>query len=140
MVRARSETRHVSRSRPRRLDLTSSPPIFLSASPRRPPSAHIMAPSAQALRTLATLRSRIFATAAPPSVPGGVRTGAKFLRQRLVGPSMLRYYPAQLNYKSFNALEPSLPKLLDPRETQRLKDVERKKVLGKGPPKKGEFG
>lgn len=61
------------------------------------------------------------------------------LRQRLQGPSMLTYYPPTVNFKSIEKLAPSLGRLQDVREIQRQKDVERKKMLGKGPPKKGKF-
>jgi small subunit ribosomal protein S33 len=114
-----------------------------------PPAAN---PIALASRQLAQLRSRIFNTTYNPT---GARTGAKYLRQRLVGPAMLGYYKPQLQLKSImNALpanqrgfeyqkglsgeEADRIVLMDPVEVQRLKDVERKKLLGKGPPKKGE--
>jgi small subunit ribosomal protein S33 len=100
------------------------------------------APRSAALRALALARARIFEVSPPSAVPGGERTGAKVLRPRLVGPSMLRYYPANLNLSSLSSVVPGLlapgEKLLDPREAQRLEDVERRKGLGKGPPKKGE--
>lgn len=52
---------------------------------------------------------------------------------------MLTYYPPTVNFRSIEKLAPGLGRLQDVRETQRLKDVERKKMLGKGPPKKGKF-
>lgn len=51
---------------------------------------------------------------------------------------MTQYYPAQVSFRELRRVVPELGLLVDPRETQRLKDVERKKMLGKGPPKKGE--
>ncbi|PWN20795.1 hypothetical protein BCV69DRAFT_283012 [Microstroma glucosiphilum] len=99
-----------------------------------------------ALRRLATLRSQIFQTLPPPpaSAPGGIRTGAKFLKAPLKGPSMLEYYPPTLKLKGLGeriwgqeGVERGLL-LMDPRERQRLEDVERRKKMGKGPPKKGQ--
>lgn len=100
-----------------------------------------------ALRRLATLRSQIFQTLPPPpaSAPGGIRTGAKFLKAPLKGPSMLEYYPPTLKLKGLGeriwgqeGVERGLI-LMDPRERQRLEDVERRKKMGKGPPKKGKW-
>lgn len=51
---------------------------------------------------------------------------------------MLTYYPPTVNFRSIEKIAPSLGRLQDIREIQREKDVERKKMLGKGPPKKGE--
>lgn len=51
---------------------------------------------------------------------------------------MLAYYPPTVNFRSLEKLAPGLGRLQDVREIQRQKDVERKKMLGKGPPKKGE--
>lgn len=52
---------------------------------------------------------------------------------------MLAYYPPTVNFRAIEKLMPSLGRLQDVREIQREKDVERKKMLGKGPPKKGKF-
>ncbi|KAN0060982.1 mitochondral 37S ribosomal protein S27 [Thecaphora frezii] len=93
------------------------------------------APSTTALSSLKALQSKVFGTTYNPTM---ARTGAKVLRQRLQGPSMLAYYPPTLNFRALEKLVPGLGRLQDPRELQRLKDVERKKMLGKGPPKKGE--
>ncbi|PWN25064.1 hypothetical protein BDZ90DRAFT_76289 [Jaminaea rosea] len=98
------------------------------------------------LRHLLTLRSRIFqhTPPPPPHAPGGLRTGAKLLKRPLVGPSMLNYYPPSLRLRSLGLFENPGGEgerffLQDAKEVQRLKDVERKKRLGKGPPKKGEL-
>ena len=101
-----------------------------------------------ALRHLATLRSRIFNTAPPPplSAPGGLRTGAKILKSRLVGPSMLGYYPPTTRLRDIGRQiwgmqgekEEGLM-LMSAKEAQRFEDVARKRRLGKGPPKKGEY-
>ncbi|UZJ53396.1 hypothetical protein CBS101457_002716 [Exobasidium rhododendri] len=109
-----------------------------------------MRPPSQILRTLAEARSKIFSTTPPPPVgQPSLRTGAKILRKRLVGPSMLKYYTPTVNLRSFAASFPELNRLdpetgriksglIDPAEVQRLKDVEKKKAIGKGPPKKGQ--
>lgn len=109
-----------------------------------------MRPPSHLLRTLAEAQSKVFSTTPPPPLgQPSLRTGAKILKKRLVGPSMLKYYPPTLNLRSFAASFPDLrifdPEtgksksgLLDPVEVQRLKDVEKKKAIGKGPPKKGE--
>ncbi|EPQ28368.1 uncharacterized protein PFL1_04195 [Pseudozyma flocculosa PF-1] len=93
------------------------------------------APSSSALASLKALQCKIFSTTHNPTM---ARTGAKVLRQRLQGPSMLTYYPPTVNYRTLELLVPGLGRLQDPKELQRLEDVERKKMLGKGPPKKGE--
>ncbi|KAJ1019404.1 hypothetical protein NDA16_004521 [Ustilago loliicola] len=94
-----------------------------------------VAPSSSAVLSLKALQSKVFGTTYNPT---HARTGAKVLRQRLQGPSMLTYYPPTVNFRSIEKLAPGLGRLQDVREIQREKDVERKKMLGKGPPKKGE--
>ncbi len=86
------------------------------------------------LATLNKLRCTIFETSYNPTC---IRTGAKYLRARLRGPSMLSYYPPnqtigaiRAGYKDWN--------LVDLQEEQRLKDVDRKKFRGKGVPKKAK--
>lgn len=113
-----------------------------------------MRPPSHVLRSLAEAQSKVFSITPPPPVgQESLRTGAKYLRKRLVGPSMLKYYPPVLNLRSFQNMFPELKEvivdpetgkktvkslLVDPREDQRLLDVEKKKAIGKGPPKKGE--
>lgn len=89
---------------------------------------------AKSLAALQALRCKVFGTTYNPT---GVRTGAKYLRQSLVGAAMLKYYPPQLNLKSIREAVPAMGRMTFPEEIQRLADVERKKMLGKGPPKKG---
>ncbi len=98
-------------------------------------------------RQLASLRARVFGETFNPT---SERTGAKYLRQRLVGPAMLTYYPPQLKLRGLLNSVAHLPGpdgkpfgktndvLVAPHEAQRLIDVERRKFMGKGPPKKGE--
>lgn len=127
-----------------------------TATPSTPALATTMRPPSQVLRALAEAQARIFSTTPPPAegTPVGLRTGAKFLRKRLVGPSMLNYYPPSLNLRplgkllygegapleglSWKAPDGSLRQdVVSPKELQRLTDVARKRQLGKGPPKKG---
>lgn len=82
--------------------------------------------------------------------PTSVRTGAKYLRGRLRGPSMVDYYPPVLSIPRLNniiARDAKLFKELDPAglepvyfadeaEEQRLADVASLKARGKGKPKK----
>jgi small subunit ribosomal protein S33 len=109
-----------------------------------------MRPPSQVLRAIAEAQSKVFSTTPPPPIgQESLRTGAKYLRKGLVGPSMLKYYPPILNLRSFAPMFPELATyneetgkmktvLQDSKEVQRLLDVERRKAMGKGPPKKGE--
>ncbi|TKY89387.1 hypothetical protein EX895_001918 [Sporisorium graminicola] len=94
-----------------------------------------VAPSSSAVSSLKALQAKVFGSTYNPT---HARTGAKVLRQRLQGPSMLAYYPPTVNFRSLEKIAPGLGRLQDIREIQREKDVERKKMLGKGPPKKGQ--
>lgn len=116
-----------------------------------------MRPPTPILHALAEARARIFQST-PPRPLGespSIRTGAKFLRKRLVGPSMLAYYPPTISLKPLNKAlyGPGGPRhgetwqapdgttrtgLIKLKELQRLKDIEHKKAVGKGPPKKGK--
>ncbi|KAH9890503.1 mitochondrial ribosomal subunit S27-domain-containing protein [Cubamyces lactineus] len=86
------------------------------------------------LAALTKLRCEIFQTAYNPT---SVRTGAKYLRARLRGPSMIRYYPDTLTVAEFNRM-PGGFKIQNWEEYQRLADVEEKKRRGKGAPKKAK--
>ena len=66
-----------------------------------------------------------------------MRTGAKYLRKRLVGPSMLNYYPREVSIAKLNSWNPGWD-LVDLKEQQRVQDVEAKKKRGKGTPKKAK--
>lgn len=117
-----------------------------------------MRPPSQLLRKVAEAQAKVFSTMPlqPEGSAPGLRTGAKYLRQRLVGPSMLNYYPPAVNMRpiskqlfgpggpldgmAWKAPDGSLRRhIVDPKEFQRLADVERKRKLGKGPPKKGMY-
>ncbi|KAK1220989.1 mitochondral 37S ribosomal protein S27 [Marasmius sp. AFHP31] len=86
------------------------------------------------LAKLTKLRCSIFQTVYNPT---GIRTGAKYLRARLRGPSMIHYYPPVLDYARVMRQYPEL-ELIDEDEEQRLQDVEDKKKRGKGAPKKAK--
>ena len=86
------------------------------------------------LAALTRLRCEIFQTAYNPT---SVRTGAKYLRARLRGPSMISYYPKQLTVAHFNRMSGNF-RVQDWDEYQRLADVEEKKRRGKGVPKKAK--
>ncbi|KAF8344130.1 uncharacterized protein EI90DRAFT_3028370 [Cantharellus anzutake] len=97
--------------------------------------------------TLEKLRSEIFQTSFNPT---STRSGAKYLRSRLRGPSMINYYPAQLSIRRVNGviselyrealrkdkLTPPPIYLEDTKELQRLEDVAALKARGKGKPAK----
>ncbi|KAG7088657.1 hypothetical protein E1B28_012629 [Marasmius oreades] len=86
------------------------------------------------LAKLNQLRCSIFQTVYNPT---GIRTGAKYLRARLRGPSMVKYYPPVLDFAKVMRQYPDL-ELVDEDEEQRLQDVEDKKKRGKGAPKKAK--
>ncbi|KAH9961012.1 mitochondrial ribosomal subunit S27-domain-containing protein [Russula dissimulans] len=86
------------------------------------------------LAALTRLRSVVFQTSYNPT---SQRTGAKYLKRRLRGPSMVEYYPTQLSISSINREFQGL-NLIDEDEEQRLQDVADKKKRGKGAPKKAK--
>lgn len=92
-------------------------------------------PARARLLDLARLRCNIFNTTFNPT---STRTGAKYLRARLRGPSMVGYYPEQLSMRHLNAMFPEAPNIPDLAEVQRVQDVEAKKARGKGAPKKAK--
>ena len=92
----------------------------------------VVAPSR--LAALTRLRCEIFQTSYNPT---SVRTGAKYLRARLRGPSMVQYYPEELTVARFNRMGGGF-KIQDWDEYERLADVEEKKRRGKGAPKKAK--
>ncbi|KAG6852455.1 hypothetical protein C0991_011806 [Blastosporella zonata] len=86
------------------------------------------------LKALTRLRCSIFQTSYNPS---SMRTGAKYLRARLRGPSMVDYYPPVISIAKLARKYPEL-ELVDEVEEQRLQDVEDRKKRGKGAPKKAK--
>ncbi|KAF8061770.1 mitochondrial ribosomal subunit S27-domain-containing protein [Lyophyllum atratum] len=86
------------------------------------------------LKTLTRLRCSIFETSYNPT---SIRTGAKYLRARLRGPSMVQYYPEVINVARLARQYPAL-ELIDEDEEQRVQDIEDRKKRGKGAPKKAK--
>ncbi|THH21459.1 hypothetical protein EW146_g102 [Bondarzewia mesenterica] len=86
------------------------------------------------LAALTRLRCSIFQASYNPT---SQRTGAKYLRRRLQGPSMMQYYPQQVSFAALNHENPGW-NLVDPVEQQRFQDVEDRKIRGKGAPKKAK--
>ena len=86
------------------------------------------------LAALVKTRCTVFQTSYNPT---SIRTGAKYLRARLRGPSMMNYYPPTLSLSSIIRKFPEM-QLVDAAEQQRLQDVEDRKKRGKGAPKKAK--
>lgn len=80
------------------------------------------------------LRCSIFQTSYNPT---SVRTGAKYLRARLRGPSMVKYYA---NIPSIPRLIKEFPEVgwVNHAEQVRFQDIEDHKARGKGVPKKAK--
>ncbi|KAH7890079.1 mitochondrial ribosomal subunit S27-domain-containing protein [Phlebopus sp. FC_14] len=90
--------------------------------------------TASRVQALIKARCDIFQTAYNPTA---ARTGAKYLRARLRGPSMINYYPPTANISKLARQWPELG-LVNFNEAQRLRDVEDKKKRGKGTPPKSK--
>lgn len=86
------------------------------------------------IQALDRLRASIFQTSYNPT---GVRTGAKYLRNRLRGPSMVEYYPPEVDLAKIAREYPEL-EIINEAEQQRLQDVLDRKTRGKGTPKKAK--
>ena len=86
------------------------------------------------LAALVKTRCTVFQTSYNPT---SIRTGAKYLRARLRGPSMMNYYPPPFSLASIIRQFPEMG-LVDAAEQQRLQDVEDRKKRGKGAPKKAK--
>ena len=100
-----------------------------------PVAYHNMASIAPSrLAALVKTRCTVFQTSYNPT---SIRTGAKYLRARLRGPSMMNYYPPTLSLSSIIRKFPEM-QLVDAAEQQRLQDVEDRKKRGKGAPKKAK--
>jgi small subunit ribosomal protein S33 len=87
------------------------------------------------LAALKQLQCSIFQTSYNPT---SMRTGAKYLRARLRGPSMAAYYPEILNITEMRKSNRAAQFMVDFAERQRLQDVEDKKARGKGTPTKAK--
>lgn len=84
------------------------------------------------IAALTRLRCEIFQTSYNPT---SVRTGAKYLRARLRGKSMIECYAQELTIAGFYRMCGGL-KIQDRDEDERLADVEEKKRRGKGAPRR----
>ena len=87
------------------------------------------------LQALKQLQCSIFSTTYNPT---NARNGAKYLKGRLRGPSMVRYYPPRITFKQIEKLLDGEFGVTDLAEQQRLEDVEERKQRGKGAPKKAK--
>lgn len=83
---------------------------------------------------LLRLRSSIFQTSFNPT---NIRTGAKYFRARLRGPSLVKYYPRVMDLARIQREHPEL-EYVYAKEEQRFIDVEERKKRGKGTPKKAK--
>ncbi|KAF9793326.1 mitochondrial ribosomal subunit S27-domain-containing protein [Thelephora terrestris] len=114
---------------------TAYVPNSLEFNAPNPPLHHTMASIAPSrLAALVKTRCAVFQTSYNPT---SVRTGAKYLRARLRGPSMMNYYPPTLSLSSVIRQFPEM-ELVDAVEQQRLQDIEDRKKRGKGAPKKAK--
>jgi small subunit ribosomal protein S33 len=95
-------------------------------------SAITVAPSRVA--ALKQLRCSLFQTSYNPR---GLRTGAKYFRARLKGPSVMSYYPQSFDISQIARQHPELEMVNDDEE-ERLQDVLERRKRGKGPPKKAK--
>ncbi|KAL5533487.1 RSM27 [Sanghuangporus sanghuang] len=87
------------------------------------------------LKSLARLRCSIFQTTFNPT---SRRTGAKYLKARLRGPSMVQYYPERSpSIGDLNKMYPGW-NLVDVHEVRRNISIQEHKDRGKGAPKKAK--
>jgi len=84
------------------------------------------------LAALTKLRCGIFQTTYNPQA---LRTGAKYLKQKLRGPAIVNYYPTKLNISLLSRKFKELD-LIDEAEVERFEDVSIRQKRGKGAPKK----
>ena len=87
------------------------------------------------LQALKQLQCSIFSTTYNPT---NARNGAKYLKGRLRGPSMVQYYPPRITFKDIEKMLGGEFGVTDLAEQQRLDDVEARKRRGKGAPKKAK--
>ena len=62
--------------------------------------------------------------------------GNKILRQRLIGPSVVKYYPPRIDVVKELRREYPDWQVFDEEEEERLEKIKLQKMRGKGPPKK----
>lgn len=86
------------------------------------------------LAALKQLQCSIFQTSYNPN---SLRTGAKYLRARLRGPSMMAYYPQSFDIAQITRRYSEL-EMVNEDEEERFQDVLDRKRRGKGAPKKAK--
>ncbi|CAG8455721.1 4885_t:CDS:2 [Funneliformis caledonium] len=92
-------------------------------------------PNKTRLAQLAELSAKIFNNVYNPK---GERTGNKILRQKLIGPTIVEWYPKRIiTLRKITDMFPSM-KLVDQEEKLRLEEIAKRKKRGKGAPKKGK--
>lgn len=116
------------------ISAAESPSPFLSLANVLLPYHSMASIAPSRFAALVKTRCAVFQTSYNPT---SVRTGAKYLRARLRGPSMVNYYPPTLSLSSIIREFPEM-ELVDAAERQRLQDVEDRKKRGKGAPKKAK--
>ncbi|KAH9477872.1 Mitochondrial 37S ribosomal protein S27 [Psilocybe cubensis] len=89
------------------------------------------------LQALTKLRCSIFQTTYNPD---SLRTGAKYLRARLRGPSLVGYYPERVNISQIVRSYRNRLEMVDDDEEERLQDVIERRRRGKGAPPKAKKG
>ena len=87
------------------------------------------------LQALKRLQCSIFSTTYNPT---NARNGAKYLKGRLRGPSLVQYYPPRITFKDIEHILHGEFGVTDLAEQERLDDVEERKRRGKGAPKKAK--
>ena len=87
------------------------------------------------LQAVKQLQCSIFATTYNPT---NARNGAKYLKGRLRGPSMVQYYPPRITFKDIEHMLDGEFGATDLAEQERLDGVEERKRRGKGTPKKAK--
>ena len=93
-------------------------------------------PSKTRLAKLAQLSAKLFNNIYNPM---GERTGNKILRKRLIGPTILEWYPKRIiTLREITDTFPGM-KLVNQEEKLRLEEISKRKKRGKGAPKKGTY-
>jgi small subunit ribosomal protein S33 len=93
-------------------------------------------PSKTRLAQLAQLSAKLFNNVYNPT---GERTGNKILRKRLIGPTVVGWYPKRIiTLREITDAFPGM-KLINQEEKLRLEEITKRKKRGKGAPKKGMY-
>ncbi|GAB4815743.1 hypothetical protein N2152v2_002789 [Parachlorella kessleri] len=108
----------------RHLAQTACSPTQPAASLRQHSAAAVSAGLGPS-ESIEEVRARIFGT----HIGNGLRSGRKVLRQKLLGPTLVSYYPEDFSRKD--------PFLVDMKAERAKLKLDRLKRRGKAPPKKG---